>query len=77
MTTAWATSDDGLVRQRRLEPTTGTWDARGARVSTVLAQDPLVPAVPMLRSPHSNGAFRCVTALPVGDEPSGFARAKP
>lgn len=45
MSTAYLTSDDGLVWQRHgtvLEPRAGAWDARGARVSTVLSHDPLV-----------------------------------
>jgi hypothetical protein len=45
MTTAYLTSSDGLAWTRHgtvLEPTPGTWDARGARVTTVLSHDPLV-----------------------------------
>jgi hypothetical protein len=45
MTTAYLTSSDGLSWTRHgtvLEPTPGTWDARGARVTTVLSHDPLV-----------------------------------
>ncbi len=45
MTTAHLTSDDGLVWQRHgtvLAPRAGAWDARGARVTTVLSHDPLV-----------------------------------
>lgn len=44
MTTAYATSTDGLdwdVRGEALAPTPGTWDARGTRVTAVLADDPL------------------------------------
>jgi hypothetical protein len=40
MTTAYATSDDGLAWEwhgTALAPRTGTWDARGARVTSVLA----------------------------------------
>lgn len=45
MTTAYATSDDGLVWHRQgtvLSPRPGEWDARGARVSAVLSLAPLV-----------------------------------
>ena len=45
MSTAYLTSDDGLVWQRHrtvLRPTGGSWDARGARVTAVLTHDPLV-----------------------------------
>lgn len=44
MTTAYATSADGLVWRRHdtvLAPTPGTWDQRGARLTTVLERDPL------------------------------------
>jgi hypothetical protein len=45
MSTAYLTSSDGLEWTRHgtvLEPQPGTWDARGARVTTVLSHDPLV-----------------------------------
>ena len=45
MSTSYLTSDDGLAWERHgtvLEPTPGSWDARGARVTTVLSNDPLV-----------------------------------
>jgi hypothetical protein len=45
MTTAYATSPDGLTWTRRgtvLSPTPGSWDARGARVTAVLSLDPVV-----------------------------------
>ena len=45
MTTAYATSDDGLAWRLRgdaLVPTPGTWDQRGARVTTVIRHDPLI-----------------------------------
>ena len=45
MSTSYLTSDDGLAWTRHgtvLSPTPGTWDARGARVTTVLSHDPLV-----------------------------------
>lgn len=44
MWTAYATSADGLtwtVEGEALRPTPGGWDARGARVTAVLAEDPL------------------------------------
>lgn len=44
MSTAYLSSDDGLVWRRHgtvLSPRGGTWDARGARVTTVLSLDPL------------------------------------
>jgi hypothetical protein len=45
MTTAYATSSDGLSWDWHgdvLRPTPGTWDQRGARMTTVLAREPLV-----------------------------------
>ena len=45
MTTAFATSADGLawdVHGTVLRPTPGTWDARGARLTAVLSEEPLV-----------------------------------
>ena len=45
MSTSYLTSDDGLAWTRHgtvLKPTPGQWDARGARVTTVLSHDPLV-----------------------------------
>jgi len=45
MTTAYATSQDGLAWAWHgdvLTPTPGTWDARGARVTAVLSEEPLV-----------------------------------
>jgi hypothetical protein len=45
MTTAYATSTDGLVWQWHgtvLAPTPGTWDQRGTRVTAVLSESPLV-----------------------------------
>lgn len=44
MWTAYATSADGLtwtIERDVLEPTPGSWDARGARVTTILSADPL------------------------------------
>lgn len=44
MWTAYGTSTDGLdwtLEGDVLRPTPGTWDARGARVTTVLTEDPL------------------------------------
>jgi hypothetical protein len=45
MTTAYATSADGLSWTRHgtvLSPTPGAWDARGARVTEILSLDPVV-----------------------------------
>ena len=45
MSTSYLTSHDGLAWTRHgtaLEPRAGTWDQRGARVTTVLSHDPLV-----------------------------------
>jgi hypothetical protein len=45
MTTAYASSDDGLSWTRHgtvLSPTEGTWDQRGTRVTAVLSESPLV-----------------------------------
>jgi len=45
MTTAYATSTDGLVWDWHgtvLAPTDGTWDQRGTRVTAVLSESPLV-----------------------------------
>ncbi|QIK67695.1 hypothetical protein G7072_16265 [Nocardioides sp. HDW12B] len=44
MTTAYATSDDGLTWTGHgtvLRPTPGAWDARGARVTALLSAEPL------------------------------------
>ena len=45
MTTAYATSSDGLSWDWHgdvLRPTPGTWDQRGARMTTILSSEPLV-----------------------------------
>ena len=45
MTTAYATSSDGLSwdwHGEVLRPTPGTWDQRGARLTTILSQEPMV-----------------------------------
>ena len=45
MSTSYLTSEDGLAWNRHgtvLTPRPGLWDARGARVTTVLSHDPLV-----------------------------------
>jgi hypothetical protein len=45
MTTAYATSSDGLSWDWHgdvLRPTPGTWDQRGTRVTTILSSEPLV-----------------------------------
>jgi hypothetical protein len=105
MWTAYATSTDGLtwtVLRDVLRARTGTWAARGARVTTVLKSDPLtvlydgrataeanwfettgiaeerggvltaVGDLPALVSPEGDGAFRYVSAVPVGDGTTRF-----
>ena len=105
MSTASATSTDGLHWDWRgtvLAPTEGTWDQRGARVTAVLAEEPLtvlydgraraednwhevtgiarsvdgttLTAVDgtVIRSPHSDGAFRYVAAVPTPDGRTRF-----
>jgi hypothetical protein len=104
MTTAYATSDDGLVWDWHgtvLAPTEGSWDQRGTRVTAVIGDSPLVVLydgraraednwhevtgvarstdgrtlvaedLPVIRSPHSDGALRYVAALPL---PGGGTR---
>ena len=96
MTTAYATSRDGLVWDWQgtvLAPTAGGWDQRGTRVTAVLHESPLVVLydgrasaednwhegtglatstdgrtlvaedLPVIRSPHSDGALRYVSAV--------------
>ena len=105
MTTAFATSTDGLVWQWHgtvLAPSDGTWDQRGTRVTAVLSESPLVVLyddraraednwhevtgvarstdgrtltaedLPVLRSPHSDGALRYVAAVPLPDGRTRF-----
>ena len=105
MTTAFCTSADGLDWTWHgdvLTPTPGTWDQRGARVTTVLRNDPLVVAYdgrataednwheitgvahdvdgtltasaagPVARSPHSDGALRYLSAVPLLDGRTRF-----
>ncbi|HEX6969996.1 MAG TPA: hypothetical protein VF174_14475, partial [Micromonosporaceae bacterium] len=79
----------------------GAWDARGARLTTVISTDPLVVLYdgrpdadsnwhettgvarwdgdrlvpddrPPVRSPHSDGAFRYATAVPLPDGRTRF-----
>jgi len=104
MTTAYATSDDGLVWDWHgtvLAPTEGSWDQRGTRVTAVIGESPLVVLydgraraednwhevtgvarstdgrtlvaedLPVIRSPHSDGALRYVAAVPL---PGGGTR---
>jgi hypothetical protein len=105
MTTAFATSADGLAWQWHgtvLAPTGGTWDQRGTRVTAVLSEEPLVVLydgraraednwhevtgvarstdgrtlvaedLPVIRSPHSDGALRYVAAVPLPDGATRF-----
>jgi hypothetical protein len=105
MTTALATSDDGLQwtwQGEVLRPTPGSWDQRGTRVTAVISENPLVvlydgrasrddnwhevtgvaradasgvlvgEPTPLMRSPHSDGAFRYVAAVPLPDGGSRF-----
>lgn len=100
MTTRRLTSRDGLAwtdQGEVLAGRPGEWDARGARVTTILDTQPrtalydgrpdaesnwfettglaewdgtrLVPVddVPVIRSPHSDGAFRYASAVPLPD----------
>ncbi len=99
MTTAYATSADGLAWDWQgtvLAPTPGSWDQRGTRVSAVLQEDPLVvlydgraraednwhevtgvarevdghleaTSDPVMRSPHSDGALRYASVVPLPD----------
>jgi len=99
MTTAYATSADGLAWDWHgtvLAPTPGSWDQRGTRVSAVLSLDPLVvlydgraraednwhevtgvarevdgrlepTSDPVMRSPHSDGALRYASVVPLPD----------
>jgi len=105
MTTRRLTSADGLDwvdRGEVLAGRPGEWDARGARVTTVLSLDPLTvlydgradaasnwyettglarwdgerlvadDEVPPIRSPHSDGAFRYASAVPLPDGRTRF-----
>ena len=105
MTTRRLTSPDGLDwtdRGEVLAGRPGEWDARGARVTTVLADDPLtvlydgradaasnwyeragvarwdgtrlvpVDEVGPLASPHSDGAWRYASAVPLPDGRTRF-----
>jgi hypothetical protein len=105
MTTSYATSPDGLVwawHGTVLSPTLGSWDQRGARVTAVLSESPLVVLydgraraednwhevtgvarstdgrtlvaedLPVIRSPHSDGALRYVAVVPMPDGGTRF-----
>ncbi|MEU4454999.1 hypothetical protein AB0F44_26970 [Nocardioides sp. NPDC023903] len=100
MTTRYLTSTDGLEWHddgEVLAGRPGRWDARGARVTTVVSHDPLVvlydgradaesnwyettgvarwdgtrlvadPDAAPVTSPHSDGAFRYASAVPLPD----------
>jgi hypothetical protein len=67
MTTAYATSSDGLSwdwHGEVLRPTPGTWDQRGARMTTVVSADPMVVLYDGRASAEDNW-----------DEVTGIARA--
>jgi hypothetical protein len=105
MSTAYCTSSDGLHWNWHgdvLTPTPGSWDQRGARVTAVLRDDPLVVAYdgrataednwhettgvahatgehftasatgPFAKSPHSDGAFRYLSAVTLPDGRTRF-----
>jgi hypothetical protein len=105
MTTAYATSSDGLSwdwHGEVLRPVRGTWDQRGARMTTILSSEPMVvlydgrasaeenwfektgiasehegvlvadPNGPAATSPHSDGALRYATAVPLPDGRTRF-----
>jgi len=105
MTTAYATSADGLSwhwHGEVLRPIPGTWDERGARMTTILSPEPLVVLYdgrasaeenwfektgiarrrdgalspdadgPAATSPHSDGALRYATAVPLSEGGTRF-----
>lgn len=81
MSTAYAESADGLdwtVHAEVLTPTPGTWDARGTRVTAVLAEDPLTVLYDGRATAEQNwhettGLARAVEGrlVPVGGGPVG------
>jgi hypothetical protein len=77
MSTAYLTSTDGLAWSRHgtvLEPRSGSWDARGARVTTVLSHDPLVVLYDGRATAEDN--WHETTSLARADE-DGILRADP
>lgn len=86
MWTAYATSVDGLtwtVERDVLRPTPGTWDARGARVTAVLSENPLMVLYDGRATPEANwfettgvalehdGVLRFASGGPVIASPEG------
>jgi hypothetical protein len=83
MSTAFATSDDGLVWEWHgevLRPRPGSWDQRGARMTTVVRTDPLVVLYDGRATAEDNwhevtGIAREKDGLLVADETGPVARS--
>lgn len=80
MWTAYGTSSDGLtwtIRGDVLRPSPGSWDARGARVTAVLSQEPLTVLYDGRATVEANwyettgiAVERGGRLVPVGDRPA-------